>query len=205
MTPVPTTTGCTLGILGLGLLSRNLILTIARQGFKVAGYDSNPQLVAELRKSSGDLPVLACDTIREFTGHLSPPRSILILVQGGPQLEVTFRELGDYLDAGDLMIDGASYHHIFTPRRRLFFAGHGAHFLSTGIAATGNVHQYGCSALYPELQETCRRIRPLFESAATKAPGEPCVTFVGRQIEQQLRRLEKAGAELLPSAPEGAV
>ena len=38
--------------------------------------------------------------------------------------------------------------------------------------------------------ELCRRIRPLFQSAATSAPGEPCVTFVGRQIELQLRRLE---------------
>ncbi len=183
-------TSCTLGILGLGLLSRNLTLAVARQGFSVAGYDRDPHLVAELRTQSRGLPVLPCTTIEEFIGQLSPPRAILILAQGGPQLDATFQELGEQLAAGDFMIDGGSYHHVFTPRRRTFFAGHGVHFLSTGIAISCHSHQYGCHPLFPELMELCRRIRPLFQSAATSAPGEPCVTFVGRQIELQLRRLE---------------
>lgn len=209
MTDSPlTSTDNPLGFLGLGLLSRNIVLAAARQGFPVAGYDRDPGQAAVLRKQSGGLPVTVCATIAEFIGILRPPRAILVLLQGGPQLEELFRELGMLLTAGDLLIDGASYHHVVTPRRRRFFAGHGVHFLSAGIGSSGHCHQYGCRHLYPELQESCRRIRPLFESTAIAAAGEPCVTFVTQQVAGQLRRLELEGLRLLPAetagVPEGA-
>jgi 6-phosphogluconate dehydrogenase len=187
---------CVVGILGLGLLSRNLILAIARHGFPVAGYDSDPGRRGELQGNARGLPVTVCHTLQEFTTLICPPRSILILVQGGPGLEATFHDLGEFLEPGDLIIDAVSYHHLSTPRRRTFFAGRGVHFLSTGIGASGHGHEYCCRALYPELQEICRRIRPLFQVVATMTPGEPCVTFVGRQIERQLGRLE--GVEAAP-------
>ena len=184
---------CVVGILGLGLLSRNLILAIARQGFPVAGYDSDSGRSRELQRSAVGLPVTVCDTVQEFIRTIPPPRAILILVQGGPQVEAIFHDMGEYLDPGDLIIDAVSYHHISTPRRRTFFAGHGVHFLSTGIGASGHGYEYCCRALYPELQKICSRILPLFQGVATTVPGEPCVTYVGRKIEQQLRRLEGVG------------
>ena len=197
-----------LGFLGLGLLSRNLMLAAARQGFPVAGYDRDPGQAAVLRKQSGGLPVTVCATMAEFIGVLRPPRAILVLLQGGPHLEELFRELAILMNAGDLLIDGASYHHVVTPRRRRFFAGHGVHFLSAGIGSSGHCHQYGCRQLYPELQESCRRFRPLFESTAIAAAGEPCVTFVARQVAALLRRLELACFRLPPAetsgVPEGA-
>ena len=184
------------GVLGLGLLSRNLILAIARQGYPVAGYDSDPGRSRELQRDAVGLPVTVCDTVQEFTCLICPPRAILILVQGGPHLEATFQGLAECLDPGDLIIDAVSYHHISTPRRRTFFAGHGVHFISTGIGASGHGYEYCCRALYPELQKICSRILPLFQAVATTVPGEPCVTHVGRKIEQQLRRLE--GVEETP-------
>jgi 6-phosphogluconate dehydrogenase len=113
-----------------------------------------------------------------------------MLLQGGPHLEKIHLDLCNHLNAGDIVVDGGSYHHIFTPRRWKFFAEHGIHYVAVGFAASGHGHEHGCRALFPAFQETCRRIRPIFESAAASASGEPCVIFVGQRVVQQLLLLE---------------
>ncbi len=184
-----------IGILGLGLLSRNLILTIARQGFPVICHDADPLRSSELRERAGGLPIRLCDAIDEFAKQLSPPRAILMLMPGGPHLEGLFHELGTHLAPGDFIIDGASTHHIFTPRRRKFFADHGIHYLATGIAAPCHGNDPCYCALFPELEKLCGRIAPIFDAVARTATGEPCVTFVGEQVGKHLRRLRQREQE----------
>jgi len=186
-----TTTCAEVGVIGLGLLSRNLMLTISRLGYAVAGYDPDPARVRELLEKAQGLPVTATTTIEQFTGLLCEPRVILMLMAGGPHLDGILHDLCEHLDTGDLVVDGCCYHNVYTPWRRTTFSGHGIHYIAVGVGVPGINHDYGCSILFPSLQETCRRVRPVFEAVAAHGSGEPCVTFIGQRVELHLGHLEK--------------
>jgi 6-phosphogluconate dehydrogenase len=38
-----------IGMVGLGVMGRNMLLNIAKHGFAVAGYDKDPERIADLR------------------------------------------------------------------------------------------------------------------------------------------------------------
>ena len=49
-----TNQGCDIGMIGLGVMGRNLVLNIVDHGFSVAGYDGNAEKSGELmRKATG--------------------------------------------------------------------------------------------------------------------------------------------------------
>ena len=64
-----------LGIVGLGVMGRNLLLNMADHGFCVAGYDRDPNQVATLRKEAAARDIRGADNIGDFTALLRPPRA----------------------------------------------------------------------------------------------------------------------------------
>src|SRR5512135_1412236 len=92
-----------IGMVGLGVMGRNLLLNIAEHGFEAAGYDKDPQKVNLLSAESGTLPVHAAGDLATFIGTLQVPRSIMLLVPAGPVVDSVIRDLLPYLQAGDLV------------------------------------------------------------------------------------------------------
>ena len=56
--------GCKIGIIGLGVMGRNLLLNIADHNFSVAGYDTDLHQVETLRQVAKDPKIIAADTLR---------------------------------------------------------------------------------------------------------------------------------------------
>ena len=48
-----------IGMIGLGVMGRNLLLNMADHGFSVAGYDKDPTNVEALRKESRERRIAA--------------------------------------------------------------------------------------------------------------------------------------------------
>src|SRR5208283_4642629 len=98
-----------LGMIGLGVMGRNMLLNMADHGFPVAGYDKDPAKVEALRKESGG-NVHSAGDIHEFIGLLRAPRAVMMLVPAGPPVDSVIADLLPLLDRGDLVIDaGNSY------------------------------------------------------------------------------------------------
>ena len=51
-----------IGMIGLGVMGRNLLLNMADHGFSVAGYDKDPTKVGALRKESGERKICGAHT-----------------------------------------------------------------------------------------------------------------------------------------------
>jgi 6-phosphogluconate dehydrogenase len=65
-----------IGMVGLGVMGRNLLLNMADHSFSVAGYDEDSSKVEALRQESKDRDVRAAADIEEFTGLLRTPRAV---------------------------------------------------------------------------------------------------------------------------------
>src|SRR5689334_5894439 len=99
-----------LGMVGLGVMGRNLVLNMSDHGFSVAGYDKDATKVAALRKESAERSICCATNVPDFIALLRRPRAIMMLVPAGAPVDSVIKDLLPYLEKHDLIIDaGNSY------------------------------------------------------------------------------------------------
>ncbi len=91
-----------IGMIGLGVMGRNLLLNMADHGFSVAGYDKDPSKVEALRQESKERDIRGAENIQEFIGLLRPPRAVIMLVPAGAPVDSVINDLQARLQPGDL-------------------------------------------------------------------------------------------------------
>ncbi len=71
-----------IGMVGLGVMGRNLLLNMADHGFTVAGYDKDATKVDALRKEAGNKDIHCTENLQEFISILQKPRAIIFACSG---------------------------------------------------------------------------------------------------------------------------
>src|SRR5215471_13724366 len=93
------------GVVGLGVMGRNLALNLAEKGFSVAGWDAwrEPvdRLADEARQTNA--AVQGERALPAFIASLARPRRIIMLVKAGDVAEQTIGQLLPLLEAGDIL------------------------------------------------------------------------------------------------------
>jgi 6-phosphogluconate dehydrogenase len=168
-----------IGMVGLGVMGRNLLLNMAEQGFTVAGYDKDPQKVALLQSESTGLSIQMASEVGTFIKYLQTPRAVMLLVPAGPIVDSVIRDLMPYLDQGDLIIDAGNSHFKDTDLRENTLQAIGLYFSGMGISGGESGARHGPSMMPGGSQSTYRRVQPIMEAAAAKVNGEPCVAYLG--------------------------
>ena len=168
-----------IGMIGLGVMGRNLLLNMADHGFAVAGYDRNPDQVAALEREGAEKPVVAERELAAFLGRLRKPRAVMLLVPAGGPVDAVITELLPLLDPGDLIIDGGNSYFEETERRYRELTGQGFQFLGVGVSGGEEGARRGPSLMPGGAPEAYPRVRKLFEAVAASVDGAPCVTWLG--------------------------
>lgn len=168
-----------IGIVGLGVMGRNLALNMADQVHFVAGYDKDSTKVAALTQEAENRDIHGATDIMEFVDILRKPRAIMMLVPAGAPVDSVIRDLLPYLDKDDLVIDAGNSYFKDTDLRAGSLAAKGIHFLGVGVSGGEEGARYGPSIMPGGPKDVYERVRPIFEAAAAKVNGEPCVTWLG--------------------------
>jgi ketol-acid reductoisomerase len=92
-----------IGMVGLGVMGRNLMLNMADHGCAVAGYDKDQTKVEALRKESAERNIRGAANILDFIALLRKPRAIMMLVPAGAPVDSVIKDLLPHLDKGDLI------------------------------------------------------------------------------------------------------
>jgi 6-phosphogluconate dehydrogenase len=172
--------GCDIGLIGLGVMGRNLVLNMADQGFLVAVYNRTTGKTREfIEKESGSRDIRGGYNLKEFTSLLRKPRAILLLVKAGPPVDAVIEELLSYLEPGDLLIDGGNSYFRDTNTRSKSLAEKGFPYLGMGISGGEYGARHGPSMMPGGSKEAYERVLSILEATAAKVGGEPCVTFLG--------------------------
>lgn len=171
--------GHEIGLVGLGVMGRNLLLNMADHGISVAGYDMDPAQVEALRNDSAGREIGAAVTVDEFVGLLRGPRAIMMFVPAGPAVDSVIRDLAPHLERGDIVIDAGNSHFRDTDARAAGLAKNGVHFLGVGVSGGEEGARRGPSIMPGGPKEAYDRVRPVFEAVAARVRGEPCVTWLG--------------------------
>jgi 6-phosphogluconate dehydrogenase len=172
--------GCDIGLIGLGVMGRNLVLNMADQGVSVAVYNRTIEKTqAFIKNEAGKRDIRAGYTLAEFVGLLRKPRPIVMLVKAGPPVDAVIEELLSYLEPGDLLIDGGNSHFRDTNRRSKSLAERGFLYMGMGISGGEYGARHGPSMMPGGSKEAYERVLSILKATAAKVDGEPCVTFLG--------------------------
>jgi 6-phosphogluconate dehydrogenase len=167
-----------IGVVGLGVMGRNLVLNISDHGFPVAGYDHTARKVEALAKEGGE-NISASGEVREFMGLLRRPRAVLLLVPAGPPVDAVVGDIMPYLERGDVIIDGGNSHFVDTDRRHKDLSAKGLHFLGMGVSGGERGARFGPSMMPGGPREAYDRLAQVFEAVSAHVNGDACVTYLG--------------------------
>ena len=169
------------GFVGLGVMGRMLALNMERNGFRVAGYDLDEEKVAAFGQDAPEKNLVACSTLEEFLSALERPRRIMLMVPAGNAVDAVIDAIADFLEAGDLLIDGGNTHFADTERRSKALEAKGIIYIGAGVSGGEQGALWGPSIMPGGQKEAWALVKPIFVAISAKVEGEPCVSHIGER------------------------
>jgi 6-phosphogluconate dehydrogenase len=168
------------GIIGLGVMGRNLALNIERNGFSVAGFDLDENKRKESAGAFAGKKMIVAATVDGFVGALKSPKKILMMVPAGKAVDSVIGDLRPHLTAGDVLIDGGNSLFLDTERRDRDLRPQGILYVGTGVSGGEEGALWGPSIMPGGNPEAWPLIKPILQSIAAKVEdGTPCCEWVG--------------------------
>jgi 6-phosphogluconate dehydrogenase len=168
-----------IGMVGLGVMGRNLLLNMADHGHSVAGYDKDVTKVTALRQEAEHREIRGAESVSEFVGLLRVPRAVMMLVPAGAPVDAVIHDLLPCLARRDLIIDAGNSYFDDTNVRAMALAEWGFQFLGVGVSGGEYGARHGSSIMPGGPKDAYEGIRAILEAVAAKVDGEPCVTWLG--------------------------
>ena len=167
------------GVIGIGVMGKNLAINIESRGISVSVYDKYAPTTDELLIEAKGKNIVGTYTIEEFVNSLQIPRKILIMIKAGKPIDEAIEELIPYISKGDILIDGGNSFFMDTIRRSKKLEALGFRFLGIGVSG-GEEGALKGPAIMPGGQiDAYKIVEPIFTSIAAKVDGQSCCTYIG--------------------------
>ncbi|KEO73916.1 NADP-dependent phosphogluconate dehydrogenase [Anditalea andensis] len=173
------------GVIGMGVMGRNLALNQAEKGTKVAIYNrhvlgSEEGIAAQVVQDNPDFHLAAFDDLKDFVTSMTSPRVILLMIPAGRPIDMQLDDLIPLLEKGDVVIDGGNSYYKDSKLRSQRLAEHGLHFLPMGVSGGEEGARKGPSMMPGGSKEGYDIAKPFLEPmAAVDKNLKPCITYVG--------------------------
>ncbi|MEO5995111.1 MAG: NADP-dependent phosphogluconate dehydrogenase [Chitinophagaceae bacterium] len=185
-----------LGMIGLGVMGRNLLLNMADHGFKVIAQNKSQEKLDRLKADA--TPGTVVDGIVSLEGLIQKlliPRKILLLVPAGKPVDEVIEQLIPLLEKGDIIIDGGNSHYTDTLRRNTYLKEKGLHFMGVGVSGGEEGARTGPSIMPGGEEEAYTFLKPLLEAVAAKVNDVPCVAYLGKHAAGHYVKMVHNGIE----------
>jgi len=171
-----------IGLIGLGVMGRNLALNIADNGFKVAVYNRTTSAIHDFVDNAGSLApqLVAAETPEAMITALTPPRAIILMVKAGAAVDATIEALKPFLDPGDIIIDAGNADFNNTRAREAALRAEGLQFIGMGVSGGEEGARFGPSIMVGGDPNAFAAIKDVVEAIAAKYDGAPCAAHLGK-------------------------
>src|SRR5262249_16930817 len=167
------------GMIGLGVMGRNLALNVEEHGFAVAVWNLESEWVDNFIGENQSRSLIGTKTLEDFVASLERPRRIMMMIKAGAPVDSTIQRIKSLLEPGDILIDGGNSLFRDTQRREELLRADGISFFGCGVSGGEEGARFGPSLMPGGKREGYEHVRPIFEAIAAKTDAGPCVTYVG--------------------------
>ena len=169
------------GVVGLAAMGGSLARNLAHHGNKVAVFNRTYARTEKLMNEHGtEGEFFPAKTLEEFVDSLSKPRTAIIMVKAGEPTDAMINALADLMEPGDIIVDAQRHtsrlSHSAVRRKSVRVA---CTSWAAAFPAANEGALLGPSMMPGGSEESWKTLKPIFESIAAKAEGEPCVTHIG--------------------------
>jgi 6-phosphogluconate dehydrogenase len=174
-----------IGMIGLAVMGQNLVLNMNDHGFRVAVFNRTISKVDDfLSDRAKGTQVVGTHSLEELIRTLIKPRLVMLMVQAGKPVDDFIDLLIQYLEPGDIIIDGGNSNYNDTNRRTEYVESKGFLYIGTGVSGGEEGARYGPSIMPGGSQAAWQYVKPLFQAIAAKVKrpdgGEDaCCDWVG--------------------------
>jgi 6-phosphogluconate dehydrogenase len=171
---------CDIGLIGLAVMGQNLALNMERSGRRISVYNRTVKRMIEfIEGPAAGKNIFGASSLKELIGSLERPRKLMLMIKAGPSMDPVISRIAEFLEPGDILIDGGNSHFKDTERRSKALAVDGIHYLGTGVSGGEEGALKGPSIMPGGPPDAYEQMRPLFEAVSAKVDSEPCVAYIG--------------------------
>ncbi|MFO0391594.1 MAG: NADP-dependent phosphogluconate dehydrogenase [Planctomycetota bacterium] len=168
-----------IGVIGLAVMGRNLVLNLADHGYTVAVFNRTTSRVDELLRDEPDKGLIGCHDLAAFVAALKSPRVCLLMVQAGAAVDAQIELLLQLLAPGDIVIDGGNSLWEDSNRRTARLSALGFHYIGMGVSGGEEGARHGPALMPAGDARAWPRVRPMFQAIAAQVDGAPCCEWIG--------------------------
>ena len=167
-----------IGVIGLGVMGKNIALNMLNHGYKVSGYNRSFERTKVLIDEN--IPGFSgFERLEDFVNSLEKPRRVFLMVPAGQPVDDVLVQLVDLLDEGDIIMDGGNSYFEDTNRRHKQMASHGLKYFGVGVSGGEEGALNGPSIMPSGDKDAYTSVGKILEDISAKKDGEPCCTYIG--------------------------
>ncbi len=169
-----------IGVIGLAVMGRNLVLNLSDHGNPVAVYNRTWERTRDfLVGEAAGRDIQGCPTLAALVAALRHPRVVLLMVKAGAGVDAVIDQLLPLLAPGDVIMDGGNSHYADSSRRHARLQAAGLHFVGLGVSGGEEGARHGPSLMPGGDPTAWPLIRGLLQPIAAQVEGQPCCQWVG--------------------------
>jgi 6-phosphogluconate dehydrogenase len=155
-----------LGLIGLGKMGGNMRDRLRAAGHEVIGFDRNPD-------------VSDVDTLEGLAKALQAPRVVWVMVPSGAATRATVEEIGNQLEAGDLVIDGGNSRWTDDAVHAEMLRAKGVGYVDCGVSGGVWGRENGYGLMVGGSAEDVERAMPIFDALRPEGPRDEGFVHAG--------------------------
>lgn len=166
-------------------MGQNLALNIAEKGFAISVCNRSPAKVDTCVERAGkeglSEKVKGFKDVEKFVKSIKKPRAIIILVKAGKPVEAVIDNLMNFLEEGDMIVDGGNEKYENTEARIKKCEEKKLLYMGMGVSGGEEGARKGPSMMPGGSEEGYNRIKHILTPvSAQHKSGKPCVAFLGK-------------------------
>ena len=151
-----------LGMVGLGKMGANMTKRLLEHGHELVVTDLSPDAIKEAENDGAS----GASNLEDLVSKLNSPKIVWVMVPSGNPTTSTLNQLGDLLDAGDIVIDGGNSNYKLTVQHGDELAEKGIHMIDVGTSGGVWGLKEGYSMMIGGEKDKVDYISPILKSLA---------------------------------------
>lgn len=168
-----------IGLIGLAVMGKNLVLNMIDHGFSVAVYNRSVERTTAFLEENPGRRLAGFSSLESFVQSLSRPRKVMLMIKAGEPVDACITALIPLLEPGDILIDGGNSYFKDSERRCKELESRGILFVGMGISGGEEGARRGPSIMPGGNIQAWPYIAPIFQTIAAHVQEVPCCDWVG--------------------------
>ena len=169
-----------IGIIGLGVMGKNIALNIEDKGYSVSVYNRTYEKTKNFMKNEAKgKNIFPFSSIESLLNSLRSPKKILLMIKAGQPVDDMIGKLTPYLDEGDIIIDGGNTYYLDTSRRIKKLKEKKILYLGMGISGGEEGALKGPSIMPGGSRQVYDMVKEMLGKIAAQTDDGPCCTYIG--------------------------